>query len=117
MNIRGFARLRSLAVLGLALWALGAGWSVHADDDHELARRLLEQGKVLPLRSVLERVEREFPGRVLKIEFEHDEGRFVYKIRLLQADGRVARLEVDAVDGRVLKIKRKERQADAHPGR
>jgi len=109
MNIRGVARRRSLAALALTLCVLGAGWSAHADDDHELARRMLEQGKVLPLRSVLERVEREFPGRALKVEFEHDEGRFVYKIRLLQADGRIARLEVDAVDGRVLKIKRKER--------
>ncbi len=103
----------------LALALTGAGQALHADgpEDHELARQALEQGQVLPLRSVLDKVEREHLGQVLKIEFEHDDGRFVYKIRLLQADGRVARLEVDAVDGRVLKIKRKERQADAHPGR
>ena len=31
-------------------------------------------------------------------------------IRLLQRDGRMAKLKVDAVDGRVLKIKRKERK-------
>lgn len=111
------SRLRSLAALGLAVCALGAGFGARADDDHELARRLVEQGKVLPLRSVLERLERELPGRALKVGFEHDGGRFVYKILLLQPDGRVAKLEVDATDGRVLRIKRRERQADAHPGR
>jgi uncharacterized membrane protein YkoI len=44
---------------------------------------------------------------VLKIEFEHDDGRFIYEIRLLQSDGRIVKLKVDAVDGHVLSVKRK----------
>ena len=43
------------------------------------------------------------------MEFEQDDGRFIYEIRLLQSDGRMAKLKVDAVDGRVLDIRRKER--------
>jgi len=76
--------------------------------DHDLARQALERGQVLPLRTVLEKVEREYQGQVLKVEFEHDDGRFLYEIRLLQQDGRMAKLKIDAVDGRVLQIKRKE---------
>ncbi len=116
---------RRLAWLALALAGLAAP-ALHADErDHERARQALEQGQVLPLRSVLEKVERDHQGQVLKIEFEHDDGRFVYKIRLLQNDGRMAKLKVDAVDGRVLGIQRREpghdkeheRDRDAHPRR
>ncbi|WP_051303671.1 PepSY domain-containing protein [Comamonas composti] len=81
---------------------------LRADSDHELARQALEKGQVLPLRSVLDRVEREYQGQAIKVEFEHDDGIFIYEIRLLQAGGRVIKLEVDARDGRVLKLKRKD---------
>jgi CheY-like chemotaxis protein len=63
---------------------------------------------VLPLATVLGKVAREVPGQVLKVEFEREDGRFIYEIRLLQNDGRVVKLKVDAVDGRVLAIKRKD---------
>ncbi|WP_416401005.1 PepSY domain-containing protein [Alicycliphilus denitrificans] len=99
---------RIATLLALVLGTLGAGGALHADEgDHELAREALRQGQVLPLRQVLDKVEREYQGQVLKIEFERDDGRYVYEIRLLQKDGRMAKLKVDAVDGRVLKIKRK----------
>lgn len=101
-------------LLALPLWlglALGGapGAPLHAgESDHELARQALQQGQVLPLRQVLDKVEHDYQGQVVKIEFERDEGRYVYEIRLLQNDGRMAKLKVDALDGRVLKIKRKE---------
>lgn len=98
----------------LALWlasvALAPPALAHDDEEHERARQALEQGRVLPLASVIDKVERELQGRVVKIEFDADDGRYVYEIRLLQRDGRMAKLKVDAADGRVLKIKRKERK-------
>lgn len=102
--------LRRLFALLLVAGAAVCGSALQAGEDHgdhELARQALQQGQVLPLRQVLDRVEREYQGQVLKIEFERDGGRYLYEIRLLQADGRLAKLKVDAVDGRVLKIKRK----------
>lgn len=113
-------RRRVLGGLAACVLGLGPGGMVRADDDdHDLARQALEQGKVLPLRAVLDKVEREYKGQTLKVEFERDDGRFVYKIRLLQPDGRIAKLRVDAVDGRVLGVKRKEAEGDtdAHPRR
>lgn len=104
-----YHRSARLFAFALVLGALVPGQALRADDsDHELARDALQQGRVLPLRQVLDKIEREYQGQVLKIEFERDDGRYVYEIRLLQKDGRVAKLKVDAVDGRVLKIKRKE---------
>ena len=97
-----------LAVLGVLACALVQPGLADEHGDHDLARRALEQGRVLPLRTVLDKIERDYQGQVLKIEFEEDAGRFIYEIRLLQRDGRMAKLKVDAVDGGVLKVKRKE---------
>ena len=104
-----YHRSARLFAFALVLGALVPGQALRADDsDHELARDALQQGRVLPLRQVLDKIEREYQGQVLKVEFEHDDGRFLYEIRLLQQDGRMAKLKIDAVDGRVLQIKRKE---------
>jgi uncharacterized membrane protein YkoI len=114
---------RRLILSGLALFLLGASPLLRADDHdhdaHELARRAFEQGRVLPLRAVLDKIERDYQGQVLKVEFEQGDGRYLYKIRLLQSDGRMVKLKVDAVDGKVLEIKRKEQEKDkdAHPRR
>ena len=114
---------RRLILSCVALCLLGASPLLRADDDdhgsHELARQALEQGRVLPLRAVLEKIERDYQGQALKVEFEQDDGRFLYKIRLLQSDGRMVKLKVNAVDGKVLEIKRKEhgRDKNAHSRR
>ena len=113
MANRTFLRC-SCAALALVLAMLGAATALHAgDDDHERARQALAQGLVLPLATVLTRLEPQgYPGQVLKVEFEHEHGRFIYEIRLLRPDGRVAKLEVDAQDGRVLKAKQKTKGKD-----
>lgn len=109
------ARLRLLpALVSVMMLAAPAALASEHRSDHDLARQALEQGDVLPLRTVLDQVEHQYGGQVIKIEFEHDDGRFIYKIRLLQADGRMAKLKVDATDGQVLKVKRKEPK---HKGR
>lgn len=102
--------MRRLVSLGLLAGALAVAAPLRADEsDHDRARRALEEGKVLPLRTVLDKVEREYKGQAIKIEFEHEDGRFFYEIRLLQSDGRLVKLEVDAVNGKVLAVKRRER--------
>ena len=55
----------------------------------------------------LERLERDHPGQVLEVELERDDGRWVYEVKLLQAGGRLVKLEVDAGSGEV--IRRRER--------
>ena len=120
MTVPATRHPRRLALLGLLAGGLVAGAPLHAEpNDHDLARQALQQGKVLPLRTVLDKVERDYGGKVLKIEFERDDGRFVYEIRLLQNDGRMAKLKIDAVDGRVLEVQRREHgsRSDAHSRR
>ena len=96
------------ALLSAALLVVGPGMVQAGDKDHEMARQALQQGQVLPLRTVIDQVEKQYQGQVLKVEFEHEDGRYLYEIRLLQAVGRMVKMEVDARDGRLLKMKRKD---------
>ena len=110
------------ALRAAAAAALLAAWPARADenddddddDDHERARRAVEQGRALPLRVVLEQVERQFQGRAVEVELEREDGRLIYEIRLLQDSGQVVKLEVDAATGAVLKFKQKGRRAGKH---
>ncbi|HCN73203.1 MAG: peptidase [Pusillimonas sp.] len=74
-------------------------------DDHDRARKALLDGKVLSLREVLDKVSRDFPGDPVEIEFEEDDGLYLYEIKLLQSKGTIVKLEVNAVNGEVLKAK------------
>ncbi|MBI5716584.1 MAG: PepSY domain-containing protein [Burkholderiales bacterium] len=77
------------------------------DGDHERARVAVQAGEVMPLATLLERLQRTHPGQVLELELEHDRkrGRWIYEVKLLQADGRLLKLELDAATAQVLKLK------------
>lgn len=106
----------SRVALAALLWCgvLSAGWAPTArasDDDHEQAHRAVQAGEVMPLRSVLERLEREHPGQVLDVELEREDGRWIYEIKLLQPGGQRVKLKLDARSAEL--IQRRER----HPKR
>ncbi|MDP2032126.1 MAG: PepSY domain-containing protein [Polaromonas sp.] len=86
-----------LWVLALLMGSLGLqpAWA-GSKDDHNRARQAVQAGQVLPLRSVLERLEREHPGQVLEVELEQEEGRWIYEVKLLQPQGQLVKLKLDA---------------------
>jgi uncharacterized membrane protein YkoI len=69
------------------------------------ARRAVESGEILPLREILQRVERDTPGQVMEVELEREGGRWVYEVKLLAAGGAIVELNIDARDGTVLRRK------------
>jgi len=73
-----------------------------ADDDHREARRLMESGSILPLETILDRVQAQRPGRILEVDLEREGGGYVYEIELLDESGQVWELELDAVTGETL---------------
>ena len=83
-----------------------------ADADHDRARRALEAGEVLPLGTILTRLERDHPGQVLDVELDlekHDGAeRWVYEVKLLRKGGALVKLEVDARTGTVISRKVKD---------
>lgn len=98
---------RRWLALPLSLALLVGGGAAHADEeDHERARKALEAGEVLPLKTILERVERAYPGQVMDVELEREHrgsgGRWIYEIKVLRTSGTLVKLKVDARDGTVL---------------
>ncbi len=96
------------------LWASLALQSAQASDrhDHERARAAVQAGEVLPLPTLLQRLQQSHPGQVLELELEGERGRWVYEVKLLQANGQLLKLELDASTGRVLRVKRKDDRND-----
>ena len=111
---------RRASLLAAALVCAGAVGALPARadrDDHERARQALEAGEVMPLRVILEQVERDYPGRVLEIELEREDGRWIYEISLVQRGGRILKLDVDAADASVLSVKGRGPGQTRHEGR
>lgn len=98
------AALASLVMLVMP----GTGDSHAADNnDHERARQAVEAGEVLPLRTILERVEREYPGQVMEVELDREKGEWVYEVKVLRKGGALMKLKIDARDGTILGLKEK----------
>lgn len=92
-----------LLVVSSLVWHGGALASDKGD--HERALQAVQSGQVLPLAKVLALVEREHPGQVLEVELESEGPSWLYEIKLLQPDGRLSKLKVDARTGEILKRK------------
>ncbi|MCU0774462.1 MAG: PepSY domain-containing protein [Ideonella sp.] len=108
-------RLAPLALGMLVAWLLVVPVEAEARDnrDHDRARAAMQAGEVLPLGTLLERVQRRHPGQVLEVELEREDGRWIYELKLLQPGGQLLKLEVDAANGQVLDVRR--RKAERPP--
>lgn len=75
-----------------------------AGTDQAQARAAVEAGTILPLDAILGGLEPRHAGRILEVELEREDGRYVYEIEILLADGRKRELEIDAATGEVLEV-------------
>lgn len=76
----------------------GAG----ADDGQMQARRLVSEGKILPLEQILAGIRQFRPGQILEVEFDEKHHQMIYEIEMLDVQGTVWELEVDAVTGEII---------------
>lgn len=91
-------------LLGCSLVCAGPAWAVGRYDGPQ-ARAAREQGRVMPLEQLLAQLARQVPGRLLEAELDEEDGLLVYELRWQLADGRRLEIELDARDGRWLKLK------------
>ena len=77
-------------------------------DDHDRARLALEAGEILPLADILAAAAVARPGRVIQIELDRDDGRWVYELELVSHEGFLYEMEIDAASGTVIEIEREE---------
>lgn len=93
----------------LCLWPLALAHA--SDDDYDDDRKdraglnaAIERGEILSLSDILERVTPKLEGRIVEIEFEHEDGRPVYEIYVLRKDGRRLEYEIDARTAQILDL-------------
>lgn len=107
---------RSALLLALAFTGAAGGLARADDDDddddhkgrhgrdHERARRALGEGRARPLAEILEAVRGRLDGEVIGVEFEREDGRYVYEFKVVGADGRLREVYVDALSAEILKV-------------
>ncbi|MCW8882297.1 MAG: peptidase [Sedimenticola sp.] len=96
-----------LAYVFVLLVSLGvsAPWAV-ADEDQEITSTM--EG-IAPLQSLLAQIDETYPGQVLEVKLEKEdygkEDIVIYEVKLLTKKGSVLKLEYDAINLELLKIK------------
>lgn len=97
---------RRQILLASAFFVAGGSAAYCSDDDdhedHDRAFRALREGEAKPLADILEKVEKQFGGDVVGIEFERENGRYVYELKIVAPDGRLREIYVDAMTAEVL---------------
>ncbi|WP_288582914.1 PepSY domain-containing protein [uncultured Methylobacterium sp.] len=73
-----------------------------ADSDADRARRALESGDIRPLDEVLRAARAAVPGDVIAVDLKRDDGRWLYKLRILGPDAKRRSVKVDARTLRIL---------------
>ena len=97
--------LVGLTLFAVALFAVAAA---KADsEDHEKVRRAVERGEIRPLADILAAVRDKLPGEVAGVEFEKDNGRWIYELRVVGKSGRLFEVYVDARTANIEKTKEK----------
>ena len=77
-----------------------------ADSDQDAARGLREAGEIMSLETILEKARVARPGRVLEVELEAEHGRRIYKIEILDQQGTVWEMKLDAATGELLETEK-----------
>ena len=95
-----------LACLALAL-AAPAGASRADDDDgidQDDVMSDVQAGRILPLSAIRSRIAGRIAGDIVRVRVRRDDGRLIYKLRLITPAGRLVEAELDAVTGAILEI-------------
>jgi len=71
-----------------------------ADDiDHDDAYRLQQSGKILSLEEIIERARQHHDGKILEVELEKKRKAFIYEIKILDKEGTLWEMKINATDG------------------
>ena len=70
-------------------------------------RRAVESGEIRSLADILDAVRGKLPGEVAGVEIERKDGRWRYEFRVVDGQGRLFEVYVDARSGEIERIKEK----------
>ena len=78
------------------------GYSNSFAEDHDEAYELLRSGEILPLEKILEISRKQVQGRILEVELEHEDDLLIYELEILDKEGVVWEIKVDASTGTII---------------
>jgi uncharacterized membrane protein YkoI len=74
-----------------------------ADDiDQDDAIRLKQAGEILPLETILKTARQHHDGKVIGVELEKEHGTLIYEIKMLDNNGELWEIKINAKDGKLL---------------
>lgn len=103
-NVMKTSIVAAALALGLTALIVSPAWS----DDQREVREALKQGRILPLTEILASAAAIQPGRVIEVELEQEDGRYVYELEILDEHGVVWELYVNAENGELIKRERED---------
>ena len=100
-----FLTMRLMSAVLILLWTLVS--AAAPAKEHDQARALVDAGKILPLENILTQLADPYRGRLLNATLgqKGPDALWFYEIRMLNPDGSVLRLIVNAKTARVLNVK------------
>jgi len=71
-------------------------------------RKLREAGDIIPLETLLQDIRQNYPGRIIEIELDEEHNRYVYELEIVDDEGIVWELYLDAGTGELLERQRED---------
>jgi uncharacterized membrane protein YkoI len=105
--------MRHSKLLIAAIVALlpGAGATFASERlNHNEVYQLRESGQIISMEEVLRYAHTLQPGQLIEAELERERGGYVYELKIIDGDGRIHKLELDAQNGELLKRKSRGRE-------
>lgn len=91
-----------LALALLAAGPLHVRAHEHASEQDE-ARQAVQSGAIRPLSEILSRLPPGAAAEIVRVKLKRAEGRWVYEMRRMDAQGRLSEIVVDAASGEEIK--------------
>lgn len=80
--------------------------NAESPDQNDISRAV-ERGEIRPLADMLSVLRGKLPGEVVGVEIEHENGRWQYELRVVDASGRLFEVSIDARTGSIESIREK----------
>jgi uncharacterized membrane protein YkoI len=103
MTFRLHPGLHAFALAAILLLTAGQAGA----RDQDAVRRAVEAGEIRPLTDILDGVRSKLSGEIVGVKAERENGHWFYEIRLVDSQGRLFEVYVDARSGEIKRMKEK----------
>ena len=92
----------ALFAIFVLLSAVSAAPAEESRRDQDEARAAVKSGAILPLEDIVAGLRDRIPGEIVKVKLEREHGVWVYEFRVVDRQGRLREVTVDAATGAVM---------------